>query len=473
MQEGYGDNIMKKILIIHPYGNMTNNPSLSSIVELLNGYYEISVLQPKMANIYQEIKWKNVYPIFYETNMLCFLKSLRTKKGINKLIRDDYSLVIGIDEGIEYAEILAKKIGVPFGLISYEILFPKTYRNRIYKEKERNACKNVAFAICQDSMRSYILSIVNNVPIEKIINIPISELYKGPYKKSNYLKHKLNIPGDKKIVLYIGSVADWTLASELIKATTNWPEPWVLVIHPRYGIDRYAKSLIERIDNSPKVYLSSEPVHQTEELEKIVCSADFGLALYSCDFSNKYIGENILFVGLASGKLATYLKYGVPVIVNNDTNIAEIVANYGLGKIVMNVEEMSLDGFDDVFLEQTQNRCTDFFLKYLNFSLYKDAVLQLIQGVIDGEDITDIINQNNQLIDLKTFDSMRMFKVCKNVLHNTTQHNTTLISLNAILVKRVNSYIVLNYINSYKFLMWAINFAYKKEWSDEYRNIFR
>jgi hypothetical protein len=391
------------ILIIFPEGNIANNPNMLSIVLLLNDYYQIYIVHERKD---QEFVGNGISICYLEKlcDNTCFENN--KKYIINYFDCDSFSLIFGVDQGIKFADFLAKQNNTPLAYISYELYFLNEW-NDILKKQEIDACKDIAFAICQDSMRSYLLSRENNIPLDKIINIPISETYNGSYKRSTYLHENLNIPKNKKIVLYIGSLGKWTMTEKLIESTELWPEEWVLVLHPRYGIDSYVISLLDTINNNPKVYLSTEPKTYTYELEEIICSSDLGLVLYDLYFTSPETGKNILFVGLSSGKFSVFMKYNVPVIVNNNTNIADIVSQYNLGYVLSNIGDIySLLPRNDRAL--LHSNCNKFFIEYLDFNLYKNTILLLIEMVIKNESIAEIIKINNQKIDIKNINDIRM-----------------------------------------------------------------
>ena len=63
-----------------------------------------------------------------------------------------------------------------------------------------------------------------------------------------------------------------------------------------------------------------------DELDKVFASARIGVVLYAPD-----CGENVATVGFASGKLAFLLRNGIPVIVNANSALTEIVEPAGCG----------------------------------------------------------------------------------------------------------------------------------------------
>ena len=395
---------MESILIIHPEGNVTNNPNLLSIVLFLEKFYQIYIIHER----------KNNQDIISDKIHLCYIEKLSFnalfeshKKSVDKILHNVcFSFIIGVDQGIKLANFIANIKSTPLALISYEIFFSNEW-DPLLKQQEMNACKNIIFAICQDPIRSHLLSRENKIPIEKIINIPISESYSGPYKRSTYLHKKLKIPSNKKIALYIGSISQWTMTEMLIDSTNLWPAEWVLVLHPRYGIDSTVAPFLEKINENSRVYLSHEPVTFTYELEKIICSADLGFVLYDLDLSSPYTGKNILFVGLSSGKFSAFMKYNIPVVVNNNTNIADIVSQYNLGYVISSIEDIHLIlSHNDT--SPLRKNCKSFFKKYLDFSIYENIILSVVEKAIKKEDVSKIIKMSNCPINIKNINTVRM-----------------------------------------------------------------
>jgi hypothetical protein len=431
---------LQSILIIFPEGNITNNPSLLSIVLLLAKYYKIYLF------CQYEYQSKLVHDRIYHH----ILKDLSDENSIDineKYIEDNIScnscsLVIGVDQGIKLANIISKKNNIPLAYISYEIFFTHEWEP-LLKQQEITACKNVDFAICQDSMRSFLLSKENNIPLEKIINIPVAESYNGPYKRSTYLYKKLNIPLDKKIVLYMGYFGQWSSIESLIYSIKHWPDQWVLVLHPRYGIDYTVLPFLDKIKDNDKIYLSSEPVNTTYDLEKIVCSTELGLVLYDIDLSSPYSGKNLLFVGLSSGKFAAFMKYKIPVIVNNNTNIADIVLKYNLGYVISNFDDIQSVLLNNN-LSEIKRKCIPFFKKYLDFNLYQKSLLSIVKRTINKKKITNVVKKNNSIIDIKNNIDIRI-DILYDKLRKTINGNIETINNN---IKTINENI--NSFDKYK-----------------------
>ena len=373
---------MKKILIAHPEGNINNNPNLFAIVELLcDNDYHVDILAKKNNAIDQNSNFDNLRIIFYEDK----------NDNIECLIEEKYSLIVGVDQGIIIASELAKKQKIPYCLISYEIMFRDEYKNSL-KQKEIEACKDISFSICQDPVRSYFLSRENEIPLSKIFHLPVSGQYIKRYPKSNFLYEELNITKDKKIALFAGSISKWSLIEDIAKQTDNWRKDWVLVLHDRYGNKPgFLKPLIK---NRPQVYISQKTYTTPRELDKLICSADVGIGLYKSNFKRAIEGKNLVFVGLSSGKLFTYLKFGVPVITNEIGQISDMIRDNNCGLVVKNVSEIYPSE-----IEKTPNcrsNCSALFKKYFDFNKKGSQLLELVSDSIGGSVDNDKIRAFNR-----------------------------------------------------------------------------
>jgi glycosyltransferase involved in cell wall biosynthesis len=372
---------VKNILIIHPEGNINNNPNLFAIVELLcNNDYRIDILVRKNSAIDQSSHIDKLSFYFY------------TNIDIPRyVVKKKYSLIFGIDQGIIDASKLSKSRKTPICLISYEIMFADEY-GLLKKKKEIEACKNISFAICQDPVRSYFLSRENSIPISRIFNIPVTSDSKKRYKKSYFLYNQLNIPRDKKIALFAGSISKWSMVEDIIRQSDLWPDNWVLVLHDRYGTTH--NSITSLIKNRPRVYNSAVTFNTTQELDKLICSADVGLGLYKSNFKSANEGKNLVFMGLSSGKLITYLKYGVPVITNEIGQLSDIIRENELGLVISNIGEINPAKIDTI--KSCRENCVAFFKEYFDFQKKGRQILELISDSINGSiDIKKIVSFNN------------------------------------------------------------------------------
>jgi glycosyltransferase involved in cell wall biosynthesis len=140
------------------------------------------------------------------------------------------------------------------------------------------------------------------------------------------------------VVIHAGSLGDWTGIQDIVDSASTWPTPWVLVIHTRYDAEMssYVDGLRDRADPR-RVFFSLKPVPR-QEYDPLIDGADVGLAFYVPDMTSAFTQRNLLTLGLSSGKVAHYLRSGLPVIVNRAASIAEEVDRNGMG---VSVEDAS------------------------------------------------------------------------------------------------------------------------------------
>ena len=161
---------------------------------------------------------------------------------------------------------------------------------------------------------------------------------------------------------------------------SSWPSDWVLVLHGRYGLS--ADDAAEFLRNHPEnLFLSTEPFDSNDDLGKLLGDADIGFGLYCPDYKNQHTGLNLKHIGLASGKIATFLRFGVPVLVNNIGEMADYVARKKLGVVVSQVEDIpsALRNVTKKDLSASE-RCQQFFDQELSVSASFDSLLDRIDS---------------------------------------------------------------------------------------------
>lgn len=318
-----------------------------------------------------------------------FLSKISILKGLKRILnhhrikqygKEDYKLIIGVDkDGIIEASYLSQLMDIPYGLISYEISFTEETGIN-FKSEEIDACKHIDFAVCQDEVRSLFLSEENHIHFEKIIHIPVAGRGEKKGKKTQYLHKLLNIPLDKKIALFMGSVAKWSMISELVQSVDNWPDEWVLVLHHRYGLN----SLFRNIQ-SKKIYISGESYPKPDDLSRLLHSVDLGIAFYKPTFEGIYSGNNLKHLGLSSGKISTYLQHGVPVLTNENGMISDYIRLYDAGIVVHDFDDIpeSLKIIDKI--DHYEN-CYKLFDEKINLELFIDPLLKTIMDLLTTDD---------------------------------------------------------------------------------------
>jgi glycosyltransferase involved in cell wall biosynthesis len=244
-----------------------------------------------------------------------------------------YACVIGVDpDGLALAHSLAR--GAPLGYYSLELLLSyelSTPADRQLKAQERTLSQQAAFVIVQDEERGRLLAEDNAIDWSRVVLVPNAPAGPARREPRRYWQTRFDLPVDTRVVIHSGSLGDWTGIEAIVDSTASWPADWVLVIHTRFDAQSsgYVESLRARADPR-RVYFSLKPVPR-QDYDPLIDGADVGLAFYVPQPGSAFTQRNVQTIGLSSGKLAYYLRAGLPVVVNQASSIAEVVDQRSLG----------------------------------------------------------------------------------------------------------------------------------------------
>jgi len=247
-----------------------------------------------------------------------------------------FDCVIGVDpDGLALAHALAH--GAPLAylslelLLSYELVTPV---DRQLKAQERDLSQQARFIIVQDEARGRLLTEDNGLDWERVVLVPNAPFGPARRRASRYWHDRFQLPAGARVVLHSGSLGAWTGIEDIVTSTSHWPDAWVLVIHTRYNAESssYVDGLRRRSERD-RVFFSLKPV-PPQEYDPLIDGADVGIAFYVPDPGSSFTQRNVQTIGLSSGKLAYYLRAGLPVIVNRASSIGEVADSEGFGVAV-------------------------------------------------------------------------------------------------------------------------------------------
>lgn len=378
-------NRSKRILIIQREGNVFNNPSLKCIIDLLlEKGYEIDIRYRKSHAAMPPVTGIRFLPFgrilgllkLIITDRLCVWPLVTFSVYLENVYRyRKYDLIIGVDRhGLIDASALSRLTNTPFIFISFEIMF-ENETSAQYKSLERIASRDVSLWIVQDEVRAKQLQSENLLQPSNKFLLPLASAGSGELKTER-LRDYLGIPEEKKVAIVIGSVASWSMINQIIKSVATWPDEWVLVVHERYG--RTSKLLAKEgvaSDNlnDSKIFMSDAATEMVDNMGSILAGVSVGLAFYKPDFKKPDIGKNLFYLGLAAGKISTYLRYGIPVIMNEIGVYAEEARQYKFGCVV-DVPELIATKFNEIGQEESRSNAKIYFAHKLDFNIYRNDI---------------------------------------------------------------------------------------------------
>ena len=383
-----------RILIIHTDGNTFNNPSLKCIVDLLLGRgFTIDLRYPKTFAPMPPIEHVRLIPygkivrrlkrIIFDR--LCFRPLMVLAIALEQLLYyRKYDLILGVDrQGLLEADIISRSTKAPFIFISFEITFASETSAR-YKSLEKTASMNVSCWIVQDDERADKLKQENGFEDFNKFLLPLASAGMGQTSETR-LRDKLGIPIDKKVAIVIGSVSSWSMTREIVRSVPAWPDDWVLILHERYGRTReqLANDLaaIEGLVGT-KIYISESATELVDDMAEILSGIDAGLAFYKPVYNGGPLtGNNLKYLGLASGKLSTYLRYRVPVVVNEIGLFAQQVRQFRIGSVVAEPEQVGV-ALNELGDCDYRGNIETYFKTRLDFNLYADRLMSAFESAM-------------------------------------------------------------------------------------------
>ena len=376
----------KRILIIHPEGNIVNNPNLFSIAQYLTESYTVDVLMPDIG---LELEKEITFNVIYYGTLLNRIKHKINNYYLYKilnficsfLLKNKYDFIFGIDRvGIIDAHFFANKFNCNYALISYEIFF-EDETSKKYKKIEIKACSNVEFAVVQDEVRGEQLSKENSIELAKMLYIPVAGDGQSYDQKKQYNLHKkFGLSEDSKILIFTGSVSGSNCIDKLLDGIDEFlPQDWYLIIHDRYGqAEQRMKKLNIKNMTESKVLFIKNKVFSFDELQEVLNDADLGFIGYCPNYQTPHTGKNIKDIGLSSGKFSTYMQNGLPVIVYNSKDLGSIVEQNNLGFYVSEIRQLKEKLLNFTNRSDFKENCHKFYEAKLSFNQYKNLLKQKI-----------------------------------------------------------------------------------------------
>lgn len=237
-----------------------------------------------------------------------------------------------------------------FGARKY-VAFIVEYPELIKKQKsflsphsmEIEAIKKSIFYITQDNLHG---KFINEEILKKdhqYKTLPNSEGEDIFTRKNTYFHENFDLQPDAKILLHSGGFGPWFLSAEVSAISSSLSNDFRLVFHASHDVrySNYYKDYIKSKKRDDTSMLSLDP-QPLDNLHLLVSSAYIGIAWYNLSL----LGYRAELMGLASGKIGSYLRCGIPVVAQNISSLSYL-GDYECGILVEDIQDIP-DAVDSI-----------------------------------------------------------------------------------------------------------------------------
>jgi glycosyltransferase involved in cell wall biosynthesis len=242
--------------------------------------------------------------------------------------------------------------------ISLEFLeFKQTSRKLIFfsciiEFLERLAVQNCKFVVTQSKARADYIQHRYNLKDAQIRVLPNSSTGSRINIPSNYLRQKFNIPDSKKVVLFIGSLMEETCVIDFLEAIPGTSEEFVFVFHGWFPNMQIREKFLKIASQLPgRIYLSEELLEEQQKF-LLIRGADVGCVFFKPLSYNYALGLG------SAGKLFDFMRCGVPVIVNNSSEGADLSSKF---KVAVTTDFVDLQSSLKSALDIDTSFCYSYF----------------------------------------------------------------------------------------------------------------
>jgi len=281
-----------------------------------------------------------------------------------------YHCIIALDsQALVDSAGYAVDLGVPVVFWSLELIFWSQIRSASalrLKEREVRCSRDAALVIVQDPWRGAALVAENGLDPARVVYVPNAPRGSARRRRSSFLHETLGLDPARRVVLCAGAIEPWAMSLDLVRAASRWPSGFTLVLQSRSDVRSAASAYVRTVlgEASPDhVAVLTEPLSPSD-FRALVDSADVGLALYDPRRGDPAgdLDRNIELMGYASGKIASYLQGGLPIIVNSLPGPRDLIARHGCGRCADSPEDVAV-ALADIFADYeryTRDACQCF-----------------------------------------------------------------------------------------------------------------
>lgn len=338
---------MSNILIVHPTAHIFNIPCVVNCIEALGKksglvYFPMMTASEQISPVGNFQSGVNVrkYPFIqrnrFESIWHWFFGYLSWSSFISIRHRPNKIIAMG-SKGLIIGWILSRLFSAK--LCYFNLEFPsleKSISKYLRLWLERFLVHHVDVLLIHDSNRKYIYEKIIKKDFSEVIYFPNAPIHCSSSKNDLVNVTKiLNLEDQRKYILYAGGLYAGVGLSQLCDCIDNLPQEWALILQSHDGVQNIPISKRHQyLLSQGRLIINSQPL-SIGEYEALLCVAKVGVAFYDPN------DINMSNVGLSSGKIAAYLKHGMPTIVNPIPFYDSLFEKSESGFIMNSLDELS------------------------------------------------------------------------------------------------------------------------------------
>jgi len=349
---------MKTIAIVTPKIDTFSNPTLTLIIEkLIEENYKILFFGFEQLFIPRELKAKmDFYTLpfnFYKSkkDLNALIKNMNQCYELYKLLKIENRVkaLICVDPmGLVIAGRIQRLVNLKIIYASFEIFFEDEFyiqKKKILKVLERKYSQKVDSVIIQDPAREKLLREVNDFnPKTKFLRIPVSPKRLKVNENNLNLHESQNIPEDKTIVVYSGTLLGWSGVSDLLDIfKEKWNKKFWLLLHSHHSLDdknEIKLKIDELIKSKQQISFHDYAFYNFEDYAKFLLKCDIGIATYFPNSVDIFAGKNLQEIGLSSGKFSSYMMLEKPTVTTSNPIYKQLNEKYNFGEVINTMADL-------------------------------------------------------------------------------------------------------------------------------------
>jgi len=374
-QESKMSNQHKKMAVFIANYSINNSPSILNFLSLMASHYSVD-LYVRNCSLTEGLATFNPEIRVIEVGRASSWRFLLTKL---RHYSNSYDSYVCFD---------------PHGLVLCDQVFPDAkpfyYSLELYlkddhfgldytaeiAERERCVVQKISGLIIQSREKELLFREDYGLPASvPAFILPVTGKGIAVHEKSDYLYNKYNISSDCKIALHLGGIAQWFSCLEIAQIFGRM-DKWVLFFqgYPdhRYLVEMKHKLTEQKITN---VIFTGEIFQTPDQLEPVLMSSCLGIAWYND------ISLGFRTAGRSSGKIASYLKFGLPIITNTYPSMIEAIGKTGCGICIDRINQIhdAVSAIEGNYADFALNARKEYNQTYC-FDSYSRDLMRFIRG---------------------------------------------------------------------------------------------